>query len=189
MERKTINVGTSVNARNGDSLRDAFIKINSNFEEIYGAVSVLGSFTDDATALVTNIQGSVLDNNGDELLSATTGKLSPSAIPDEVPKIFSFRANFNTDGSLQSITEIPFGWEVTTAGNAVTVIHTVTRPPQMVVYWGYTRDPDELRLRFPTAGYQVKVPVSNPTSVFTLNLNSAVTGADTGEYALVKVTF
>lgn len=189
MDRKNINVGTSVNARNGDGLRDAFIKINSNFAELYSAISVLGSFTDDAEALITNIQGDVFSTSGEKLIDADTGKVTIDAIPDSVPKIFSFRANFNTDGSLNSVSDIPPNWQAIVTGNIVTVTHDVSRQPQSVVYWGHTSDPNELRLRFPTAGYQVKVPVNDINTVFTLNLNSAVTGAGTGEYAIVKVTF
>jgi hypothetical protein len=35
MAKQTINVGTSANAGDGEGLRDAFIKTNSNFDEVY----------------------------------------------------------------------------------------------------------------------------------------------------------
>lgn len=35
MAKQVINVGTSPNAADGDPLRNAFIKINSNFNELY----------------------------------------------------------------------------------------------------------------------------------------------------------
>lgn len=189
MERKNINVGTSVNARNGDSLRDAFIKINSNFTELYQAVGILGSFADDATALITSIQGDVYGTDGNKIIDSETGKVASSAIPNDVPKIFSFRASFNADGNLIDVSDVPSSWFTTIDGNTVTVTHDVNRPPQSVVYWGFAGDTTELRLRFPTAGYQVKVPITEINSVFTLNLNSAVTGAGTGEYAIIRVLF
>ena len=37
MAKKTINIGTSANKGNGDPLRTAFDKINSNFNELYAA--------------------------------------------------------------------------------------------------------------------------------------------------------
>lgn len=37
MAKQVINVGTAPNAENGDPLRSAFIKINSNFNELYAA--------------------------------------------------------------------------------------------------------------------------------------------------------
>lgn len=36
MARQTINVGTGPNSKNGDVLRNAFIKINENFADLYG---------------------------------------------------------------------------------------------------------------------------------------------------------
>lgn len=35
MAKQTINVGTAPNTRNGDTLRDAFVKTNANFTELY----------------------------------------------------------------------------------------------------------------------------------------------------------
>lgn len=45
MAQQTIDVGTAPNSGDGDHLRDAFIKINDNFDEIYG-----GAVIHDATA-------------------------------------------------------------------------------------------------------------------------------------------
>lgn len=47
MAKKTINIGTSPNARDGDTLRAAFTKANENFTELYSAISgAVGSSTD-----------------------------------------------------------------------------------------------------------------------------------------------
>lgn len=35
MAKQVVNLGTAVNSRNGDNLRDAFAKVNSNFTELY----------------------------------------------------------------------------------------------------------------------------------------------------------
>lgn len=37
MTKQVINVGTGPNSKNGDPLRNAFIKINENFNEVYAA--------------------------------------------------------------------------------------------------------------------------------------------------------
>jgi len=66
MSKQTINIGTAANAKNGDSLRAAFNKVNANFTELYTALGLadttlnLGAFTftgstmstDDSTAIV-----------------------------------------------------------------------------------------------------------------------------------------
>ena len=39
MAKQTINVGTSELAGDGESIRTAFVKINSNFDELYSSSS------------------------------------------------------------------------------------------------------------------------------------------------------
>jgi hypothetical protein len=39
MSQQTINVGSSINARDGDPIRTAFQKINANFTELYGQIN------------------------------------------------------------------------------------------------------------------------------------------------------
>ena len=39
MSKQSINVGTSPNDKSGDKLRDAMIKINSNFDELYSGLT------------------------------------------------------------------------------------------------------------------------------------------------------
>jgi hypothetical protein len=87
MTKKIINTGTAANSKNGDSLRTAFTKINSNFTELYAALGLdagglnLGAFqfsgsvmsTTDSTPMVLNqavsvtgdltVGGDLLPNN------------------------------------------------------------------------------------------------------------------------------
>lgn len=35
MAKQTINIGTALNAKDGDTVRDAFNKTNQNFDELY----------------------------------------------------------------------------------------------------------------------------------------------------------
>lgn len=53
MAKQTINTGTTANDGTGDDLRDAFIKVNDNFTELYtGNVRLLGSnFTTPGTSI------------------------------------------------------------------------------------------------------------------------------------------
>lgn len=54
MARQTINVGT-INGKDGDTIRDAFIKVNTNFIDVYNELSVqAGTFLiDGGTASTT----------------------------------------------------------------------------------------------------------------------------------------
>ena len=54
MAKQTINIGTSANTKDGDIIRDAFNKVNQNFDEIYEIIVLDGGgastvFNDDNT--------------------------------------------------------------------------------------------------------------------------------------------
>jgi hypothetical protein len=82
MTKQVINVGTTANDKKGDSLRAAFVKVNTNFSELYTALGLdsgglnLGAFTfvgntlstSDSTAIVIDQAATVTSNltvNGD----------------------------------------------------------------------------------------------------------------------------
>ena len=44
-ENKKIGVGTTANDKKGDSLRNAFIKVNANFEELYTELGLVNDVT------------------------------------------------------------------------------------------------------------------------------------------------
>lgn len=182
MAKRLINVGSGPDTKDGDTVRNAFIKVNGNFDELYGAVGM-----DSSGTITSNFKGSVYDNNDQVMLDAVTGKLSESAIPSIVTIKYEFRVNFGPNGNVATVQDLPVGWSFTNLNNLVTINHATGRPPVTISYWGYSVT-QGLRLRFPTSGYQVTRNGSMPYS-FTLNLNSAVTGADNGQYALVTVIF
>lgn len=185
MAKQIINIGTSPNARDGDTLRSAFAKINNNFDEVYNNVSILlGGSPSEITG---TFKGSLLANNGTLLVDAESGKITTAAIPLNVPLIYKFKAYFSGVGNLDSIVELPPYWSYTKSDNVATINHNVGRPPAIISYWGYSLT-EGLRLRYPTPGYQAKANTTSPYS-FNLNLNTAITGADDGNYAIITVLF
>lgn len=68
MAQKTINVGSSVNSGGGDALRDAMIKINDNFTELYTNVGGL-----EDGHIVTDINGNVFADDSTLLVDAVNG--------------------------------------------------------------------------------------------------------------------
>ena len=66
MAKLNINVGTSANSRSGDSLRDAFVKVNSNFTELYNLANA-----DTQIPSQTGNGGKVLKTTGTSLLFET----------------------------------------------------------------------------------------------------------------------
>jgi hypothetical protein len=66
MSKLTINIGTAPNSKNGDSIRDAFAKVNSNFTELYNTASA-----DVQIPPQTGNVGKYLTTNGTALSWAT----------------------------------------------------------------------------------------------------------------------
>jgi hypothetical protein len=62
MAKQTINIGTAANSKNGDPLRTAFSKVNSNFTELYAAVAA-----DVQIPSQINNSGRLLTTNGTTL--------------------------------------------------------------------------------------------------------------------------
>jgi hypothetical protein len=60
MSRKIINVGSAPLAGDGEQLRDALIKVNDNFEEVYVAVENINIPTD--ISQLTDNQGLLADS-------------------------------------------------------------------------------------------------------------------------------
>jgi hypothetical protein len=100
MAKQNINVGTAANDKKGDSLRAAFVKVNSNFTELYTELGLvndvtlsLGAFefagstlsTTDSTAIVIDQAATITSNlsvGGDILpQTANGGDLGSSTLP------------------------------------------------------------------------------------------------------------
>lgn len=188
MPANIINIGTSVNSRDGDSIRAAFTKVNNNFTELYDAVALLGEGQAGDGVIEITVKGDIVSTNNTVLIDSTTGKVTFEALPNAVPLEYEFRANFDMDGDLTTIINLPPDWTYTESSNIATITHNlIDRHPKIVSYWGLSTT-GEFRLRYPTAGYQVTRPADNSPS-FKLNLNSGATGASPGQYATITVVF
>ena len=80
MSRLTIDTGTAGNAATGDSLRTAFNKVNTNFEEIYNELGADGSlsnlnFTDNIISTDNTNQNIILSPNGTGLIDVDTRRI------------------------------------------------------------------------------------------------------------------
>lgn len=184
MAKKTIDLGTGPNTKDGDTVRIAFGKVNENFTEVYDILTTLGGETGNTSIIDVSIRGDVYSQDDLKIIDFVTGKLNTASVPNDVPLRFSFTATFRSNGNLESLQDLPDGWTYVKNGNLAIITHNVYRNPSMVSYWGFSAI-EGLRLRYPTAGYQASVS----TNTLKLNLNSAVTGADNGQYATITVLF
>lgn len=188
MTKQIVNIGRTENDRSGDTLRAAFNKINENFNEVYYNIDILGGTTDPADTIEARFKGDLISAGGTILINSITGKLTTDAVPSNVPLVYKFRANFLSDGNLNNVVNLPSGWTSSKSANNITITHTVDRFVSSIAYWGYSNSTNSLRLRHPTPGYEATSTTVEPYS-FTLNLNTAVTGADAGQYATIVVLF
>ena len=97
MAKKTINIGTGANSRNGDPLRTAFSKVNDNFSELY-ALTNTDSFTelaqDYAAAMFVNgdhvgvtVTYDDVNNKMSIMLEEDLDGGAASTVYDEIPTI------------------------------------------------------------------------------------------------------
>jgi hypothetical protein len=66
LSKETINVGLVANDGNGDPIRDAFVKVNSNFDELYSSYVATGAVTvGNATvnSVISNTGGLIVSNS------------------------------------------------------------------------------------------------------------------------------
>lgn len=187
MTKQVINVGTSPNSRTGDTLRTAFIKINENFNDVYNNLTILNGSQDPNAVVDLNIKGSVYGADGSIIVDGVNGKLVASALPVNSPLTYSITARFDSVGDLISADTYPEGWVISISDNVLTITTGLNKLPTNISYWGYT-DAGELRLRYPTPGYQaiVKPGLNHQIELY---LNTAVTGATSDQYAIIKLVF
>ena len=89
MAKQVVNVGTSPNSGGGDPLRDAMIKINENFTEVYDDIADLND-----GIIVSTIE----DTQGNVLVDATAGTISASALTGNVAgNLIDFTVNGTPD--------------------------------------------------------------------------------------------
>jgi len=79
MARQTINIGSSPNKGDGDPVRVAFDKVNSNFEELYASVPIGGQ-----TNFEGNFTGSVFADNSTKLVDGDIGLIVGDVVNNSV---------------------------------------------------------------------------------------------------------
>jgi len=77
MAQRIINIGSSANKGDGDPIRTAFGKVNDNFTELYGKVTVL---EDGTVAQVQDTKGSIFADDSTLLVDAVNGLIPASVV-------------------------------------------------------------------------------------------------------------
>ena len=84
MAQQNINIGSSANKGDGDPLRTAFTKINSNFTELYGKVIVLEG---GSVAIQRDTQGSIFGDDSTLLVDAVNSLIPSSVLSGNLPAL------------------------------------------------------------------------------------------------------
>ena len=90
MAIQLINVGTSANSGGGDALRDAMIKINENFTEVYADIASLADGN-----ITTDLKGSVYADDSTLLVDAVNGTIPGYISITELQSIAAGSADFD----------------------------------------------------------------------------------------------
>ena len=147
----------------GSKIFKQFASNRLEFKTVKAASGV--TLTEDATSVTVG-----LDANANANASSWTAKI-----------------NFDGGGDPTTVENLPAGVTASVSGSAITFAHGYARSVKSVVYMGYDANTDEYRMRFPTSTYIVKTTPATLTTAFTINVNTAATGADANGHALMNV--
>lgn len=92
MAKQTVNIGTAANDGTGDPIRDAFNKVNQNFDEVYSSYVATGTVTAGNTTVNTSI-------------SNTTGLFTGNSTVSSVANSTAFKTGNSTANSIQTATD------------------------------------------------------------------------------------
>jgi hypothetical protein len=135
MTIQTINLGNYANDGTGDDLRTAFIKVNSNFNDLYASISNLngqnigsgqGIFSADTAGIMsfkslTGSTGITVTNNGDTINIA--GTIYPTSLVTDTNPALGGNLNLNghnvTGGDIQTTV---YGLDIRSLQNQLTTL-------------------------------------------------------------------
>jgi hypothetical protein len=94
MSKQTINVGNSVNDGTGDTLRNAMIKINANFSEVYSSYIANGTITVGNSTVNSTINSSSLSTNNIVAVSINAVSITGTLVTASQPNITSNNTSY-----------------------------------------------------------------------------------------------
>ena len=116
MSRQVINVGKALNDGTGDDLRDAFIKVNSNFEELFTG-GIAGTNLVILNNSITSIQGNIdlqpVGNNPVKI-----GNLNPLILTNAAVSVDSTSGALIVAGGAGIAGSVNIGSNLSVAGTA-----------------------------------------------------------------------
>ncbi len=102
---------------------------------------------------------------------------------------YQFKVNFEADGSVEDVENLPSGWSYIQTGNRLEITHTEGCMPKALFYMGYDNQTQTYNMGFTNQAFNLKVADATKTTKFEFTTNSSVAGADVNYHAFVNVVF
>ena len=157
MAQQNINIGSSANKGDGDPLRTAFTKINSNFTELYGKVIVLEG---GSVAIQRDTQGSIFGDDSTLLVDAVNSLIPSSVLSGNLPALDgSALTNLTIPAqTFASLTSKP----TTVSGYGITDAYTKTEVDSSIAgvtagYFDFNITGDDSTVRTVTSGSTLQI--------------------------------
>jgi len=103
MAKQTVNIGTTANDGTGDPLRDAFDKLNDNFDEVYG-----NNFVTTARINADAVDGTKIADDAIDSEHYVDGSIDTAHIADDQVTYAKLAAQFTTSAAIPSDYDVDF---------------------------------------------------------------------------------
>ena len=207
------NAGTAGQSNDGAGIFKTKTAQNLEFRRLRGTPNVI--IEEEADRIQFSLDLSVTQNSAGEIVrSLANGTLSALSLPSLISypagnhkqglrnqgtdiewsygsmvSAYQFKVNFEADGSVENVENLPSGWSYTQTGDRLEITHTEGCMPKALFYMGYDNQTQTYNMGFTNQAFNLRVADATKTTKFEFTTNSSVAGADVNYHAFVNVVF
>ena len=207
------NAGTAGQSNDGAGIFKTKTAQDLEFRRLRGTSNVI--ITEEVDRIQFNLDLSVTPNTAGEVVrSLADGTLSALNLPPLVTfpsgnhkqglrtqssdiewsygammSVYQFTIEFEADGSIESVQNLPSGWSSVQTGDRIEITHTEGCMPKALFYMGYDNQTQTYNMGFTNQAFNLRVANATKTTKFEFTSNSSVAGADVNFHAFVNVVF
>ena len=207
------NAGTAGQSNDGAGIFKTKTAQDLEFRRLRGTSNVI--ITEEVDRIQFNLDLSVTPNTAGEVVrSLADGTLSALNLPPLVTfpsgnhkqglrtqssdiewsygammSVYQFTVEFEADGSIESVQNLPSGWSSVQTGDRIEITHTEGCMPKALFYMGYDNQTQTYNMGFTNQAFNLRVANATKTTKFEFTSNSSVAGADVNFHAFVNVVF
>ena len=207
------NAGTAGQSNDGAGIFKTKTAQDLEFRRLRGTSNVI--ITEEVDRIQFNLDLSVTPNTAGEVVrSLADGTLSALNLPPLISfpagnhkqglrtqstdiewsygammSVYQFKINFEADGSVQDVVDLPSGWSYVQTGDRLEITHTEGCMPKALFYMGFDNQTQTYNMGFTNQAFNLRVADATKTTKFEFTSNSSVAGADVNFHAFVNVVF